>query len=267
MESVPSKRPVYLHDDNAMSLLWSNFSLLHPPPPLLRCEGGMWFGMLNIRVCWIWVMLSCFSSSYSVTNFINGQLTLDTTHGTYADLMTDPGRPPPDDSLRRIQRDMENLVQKSIKFFFKSIFSSMKLKLIHKFFLFFEMSVNLLVQRLIVWLIDRSSTNVLLGELFRWLFDWVTQFALFVTFLWSNRRGGRNGRRRYCLLSNKLFSFVCRVFAAQRRPARTGRFRRGRHQYSYGVAATAVSKATMTTWFNRRGKTIERKRRLTPIAS
>lgn len=47
--------------------------------------------------------------SVLVTTFINGQITLDTTHGSYADLMTDPGRPP-DDGLKRVQRDMEDLV-------------------------------------------------------------------------------------------------------------------------------------------------------------
>ena len=44
-----------------------------------------------------------------VTNMISGQMTLDTTHGVYADLMTDPGRPP-DEALKRVQRDMQDLV-------------------------------------------------------------------------------------------------------------------------------------------------------------
>ncbi|OQV21159.1 hypothetical protein BV898_04920 [Hypsibius exemplaris] len=46
-----------------------------------------------------------------LTNFINGQITLDTTHGPYTDLMADPGRPPPDATVKRVQRDMEYLLK------------------------------------------------------------------------------------------------------------------------------------------------------------
>ncbi|XP_055345660.1 mucin-5AC-like [Paramacrobiotus metropolitanus] len=51
------------------------------------------------------------SAETRLTNFINGQITLDTTHGAYADLMTDPARPPDDAGLKRVQRDMENLLK------------------------------------------------------------------------------------------------------------------------------------------------------------
>ena len=54
-------------------------------------------GLLNQLLC------------LAVTNLINGQVTLDTTRGSYADLMTDPGRPP-DEGLKRVQRDIEYLV-------------------------------------------------------------------------------------------------------------------------------------------------------------